>query len=536
MDENGEDSDPEFDVEEFNTDFDRHFHHNISLYEEEIPMEIDRQDSEDTNWIDDQRDVRSDWWLPPFTSTPGPKVAVPDSPIDTFGLYCPDWFLNEIVDCSNQFIQQMRPNVKPIDLTELKKFIGIQLLMGVKRVSVERDHWAKDPLVGTPEIKSALSRNRYMAIKQIIRFYDITTTETNDSLIKVRKLIDHLPNVSKELFQISKEVSIDESLVAFKGRYKDLQYIPSKSAKYGIKFYAVCEPTTGYLIDWRCFADTKDIKTNYSETIVLRLSESAGLQPGQIIFTDRFYTSSGLANELMAQNIGFCGTLQTNRRDSPLDFKKGNNPLNKTNKGPLYKRKGELCCVSWFDKKIVTALSNCFGKGEVTVSRRGKNFTGGTGEIDIPGILEEYIKFMGGVDHFDQKLHYEAYPHRSSMWPQVIWHLFKNVILNNGYTLFKSAYPTSRMTSRQFRLKIARSLIGHSNIVIFTSELSLNCATRGATLIKIPKQKDCEMCKSRGIRKQVTRQCSVCDIPFCNTSNTLEPTCFQAHAKAQIHY
>ena len=42
-------------------------------------------------------------------------------------------------------------------------------------------------------------------------------------------------------------LSIDESLMLWKGRLGWRQYIPSKRARYGIKSYEICDSQSGYI-------------------------------------------------------------------------------------------------------------------------------------------------------------------------------------------------------------------------------------------------------------------------------------------------
>jgi hypothetical protein len=46
---------------------------------------------------------------------------------------------------------------------------------------------------------------------------------------------------------LSKNNCVDETLVATKGHSIMRQYIPSKAAKFGIKFWMLCESATGYM-------------------------------------------------------------------------------------------------------------------------------------------------------------------------------------------------------------------------------------------------------------------------------------------------
>ena len=57
-------------------------------------------------------------------------------------------------------------------MTELRKFIGIQILMGLNRRDDECDHWSSDELLTTDAIRRTMSRDRYHIIKRFLHFCD----------------------------------------------------------------------------------------------------------------------------------------------------------------------------------------------------------------------------------------------------------------------------------------------------------------------------------------------------------------------------
>ena len=42
-------------------------------------------------------------------------------------------------------------------------------------------------------------------------------------------------------------IAIDESLMLYKGRLGWVQYLPLKRARFGIKYYMLCESSSGYV-------------------------------------------------------------------------------------------------------------------------------------------------------------------------------------------------------------------------------------------------------------------------------------------------
>ena len=73
--------------------------------------------------------------------------------------------------------------------------------------------------------------------------------QTPDKLWKMRWFVEYLAERFRTIYTPKTAVSIDESMVKFKGRLSFRQYLPAKPIKWGIKIWALCEPSTGYACD-----------------------------------------------------------------------------------------------------------------------------------------------------------------------------------------------------------------------------------------------------------------------------------------------
>ena len=166
-----------------------------------------------------------------FLDTERIKVAVPPNPkvLDFFQMYLTDEIfevmVNETNRYANQFIE-LNPDKennsyvgmwKEITLVEMKCFIGLVLLMGI---------------IHKPSVFSKImSRNRFQLILKFLHFNDNEDPnydpedENRDRLHKVRPLIESLRNRCAEVYSPGQNLSVDESLVLFKGRLKFKQYI-----------------------------------------------------------------------------------------------------------------------------------------------------------------------------------------------------------------------------------------------------------------------------------------------------------------------
>ena len=118
-------------------------------------------------------------------------------------------------------------------------------------------------------------------------------------------------------------VTVDETLVPFRGRCSFRQYIPSKPAKYGLKFWTLCDAATGYCLRMQAYLG-KDTGNNSAravglgEKVVLQLTEK--LDVGRFVVTDNFFSSMALLQKLKERNLGFIGTMRKCRREIPPEF------------------------------------------------------------------------------------------------------------------------------------------------------------------------------------------------------------------------
>jgi len=90
----------------------------------------------------------------------------------------------------------------------------------------------------------------FCMISRVIRFDDkFTRLERRriDKLASFRNIYEKWMEVIPKLYYPAENVTVDEQLVAFRGRCPFKQYIPSKPAKYGIKIWTLCDSKTSYV-------------------------------------------------------------------------------------------------------------------------------------------------------------------------------------------------------------------------------------------------------------------------------------------------
>ena len=75
-----------------------------------------------------------------------------------------------------------------------------------------------------------------------------------DRLILVRPVMEYLQEKCRTTYTPREHLSLDEGLLKWKGRLNIKTYNPKKPARYGIKFFFLCESKSGYVFDFSIYS------------------------------------------------------------------------------------------------------------------------------------------------------------------------------------------------------------------------------------------------------------------------------------------
>ncbi|KIH44232.1 hypothetical protein ANCDUO_25748, partial [Ancylostoma duodenale] len=198
----------------------------------------DSSSSDDEMWTSDA-EVRDPWV---FSSQSGPSGEVFNcrTPIEFFELYLNDDVLALRVEETNRQGRVKYADYEDTCEEEIKKFIGLCLQMGVVKMPNLRDYWSSRPALGGHSIAGkVMPRKRFEQLLNSLHFADNTQYD-GDRLFKIKSFLRMFNDNCEKTYHPGKEVTIDESLVPFRGRIAFRQYIPSKRHKYGIKLFKLC--------------------------------------------------------------------------------------------------------------------------------------------------------------------------------------------------------------------------------------------------------------------------------------------------------
>ncbi|CAK9809258.1 PiggyBac transposable element-derived protein 4 [Anthophora quadrimaculata] len=144
-----------------------------------------------------------------------------------------------------------------VTVTEMKKFLGLIILMGQTRRDDIYDYWSTLSYIETPTFPKIMSRNRFMQIWRMWYFCnnDLLYDKT-DKLFKIREVLSYVQNKFQTVYTPKQELSLDEGIIPWRGRLSFRTYNPAKVVKYGILVRTVCEATSGYICNFKVYSGT----------------------------------------------------------------------------------------------------------------------------------------------------------------------------------------------------------------------------------------------------------------------------------------
>ena len=115
-------------------------------------------------------------------------------------------------------------------------------MMGINRMPNAELYFDKNPFMGNEGIKQTFTILRYKKLMQYLNVSDRATelprNDPNyDQLAKIRPIIQMAEQTFKDHYLPGQNQTIDEGMVAFKGRLSYMQYMPAKPIKHGIKVW-----------------------------------------------------------------------------------------------------------------------------------------------------------------------------------------------------------------------------------------------------------------------------------------------------------
>ena len=212
-----------------------------------------------------------------------------------------------------------------VTVPEMKAFVAMILLMGIVKLPSYPLYWTAHNLLEFPALKKIMSRDRFLSILQ---FLHISNNEENlprdhlkhNRLNKIQQFSDLIVPLWQEAYYPGRELAIDETLIAFKGRTHFKQYKPNKPHKWGINTWTLAESETGYVYNWSIYEGKQregNTDVGLTHRVVTNLLEPV-YERGHHVYMDNYFTSPALFDELKNHQADAYGTFRTHRRGFPM--------------------------------------------------------------------------------------------------------------------------------------------------------------------------------------------------------------------------
>ena len=193
-----------------------------------------------------------------------------------------------------------------------------------------RSYWSNDWPYQNDNFRSIMSSRRFELILKFLHLNDSRQQPTRgepgyDKLYKVHPLLNLILENFQSMYTPTQCLSINESMVGFKGRLAFLQYMPKKPHKWGMKAWVLTDAANGYVWDWKLYAGKEDNSPSslgLAHRVILDLLDDDRLtNKGYHVYMDNFYTSSALFRDLRDRGFEACGTIRSNGVGIPEDIR-----------------------------------------------------------------------------------------------------------------------------------------------------------------------------------------------------------------------
>jgi hypothetical protein len=497
--------------------------------------------------------------LPPFLGTTGinPEVELPEDGQDSTAFFLSLFVTDQLiaglqkwtnakaryeVSCHEAAGDQgdLPPKLKKwTECTEeeIRKLLGMMLYMGLNPLPRLRMYWSTDPLFYRPYFHQphSLSRNRFQALLSFLRCYDAENMDAADELHKIRPFLEIVQTACSSVYTPECEVSVDETLVMYRGRVAIRQYITSKKAKYGLKMYCLTEASSGYLYKFLIhssaaqhahFADGLDCgQLSMSEKTVVELMRDL-LGHGRHVFCDNWFGSARLAQFLLERRTLLTCTVRKDR-GPPKELQAQPTPT----PGHKFMRKGCILAVKVSDRKTSCAKTVYLLDTKLTAGCAQKTRIGKQGteqHFRQVASVAAYNKGMGGVDRLDAALSPYSSNRRTYKWTHKLLFHFLLVLVHNSFVV-QSKAGGEKTDFLQFIAAAVRSLVettgrGRARAIVQpagvgrVAPVQRHSPKRFLPTATQPRpSKRCRYCKSQGVEKKTVFTCAACpgSPPLC---------------------
>ena len=300
---------------------------------------------------------------------------------------------------------------KGIKREDILAFIGMRIYMGLHKYTKIDLYWS-DSIIYKNYLKDLMPKHYFYLLSKALHFPEkeekddeSTNNSTKDDdkseisfkvdpRQKIQLYLEKLAQNFQKYYALGANITIDESLLQFKGRNSMKFYIPMKPHKWGFKIHLLCDSDTHYLYNMlfdpgKIGKEFLQYDENYtlSENIVLKLLSCLKDNKERNLFCDGWYSSIGLMKKLSKMGYLVTTVLRNNSKELPSKIK-----------------------LSGYDKAYCDGIFVQKYEGKKTILF-ATNY-----EVDKEELRNIYNIKNRGVDTFDQYLEMSSIQRRTKRW------------------------------------------------------------------------------------------------------------------------
>ncbi|XP_065808726.1 piggyBac transposable element-derived protein 4-like [Labrus bergylta] len=400
------------------------------------------------------------------------------TPLDLFQLFFSKKVIETLVRNTNIYGKKKHQGDKkgwvPVTAADMYSFLSLVLYMGIVPLKAMTDYWKGSELFSLPFPASIMPRIRFTAILGSLHMNDPAVEAANDKkrgtseydrLCKIKPLYEQILEACYTFFHPHQHISIDERMVATKGKIALKQYIRNKPTKWGFKLFVLADSECGYTLNFYVYAgkESEPSGKGSSYDTVMRLLKIPFLGKGYKLYVDNFYTSPRLFSDLLQKSVFACGTLRSNVAGYPKKIK--NDIPDRAPRGTIrWIRKGKVLFVKWSDTREVTmctTLHKAYSNDMAKRNTKGADGQWQVKQVPIPGCIKDYNKYMGGVDLSDALIGYYNVLQKTTKWYKKFFYHFVDIATVNAFIIHKEMCKLQKqpeLKQKQFREQLILSL------------------------------------------------------------------------------
>lgn len=462
----------------------------------------------------------------------GPKDSAKElyTPIESFSKFFTPHMLEIIVSHTNSEIRrknchyaEKKFSTSETCVDEIKALLGLLVLTA----AMKNNHLPTNELFDTSlcgeRYKAGMSEVRFCFLLNCLRFDSKETRDERkekDKFAPIREFWDEFIKSCMDSYKPGSYVTIDEQLLAFRGRCPFRMYIPNKPAKYGIKIVMMCDVGTNYMVNAIPYLGSNTQTKNMPLASYFVEELTKNIQgTNRNITMDNWFTSIPLAENLLKNpmNLTIVGTVRKNKREIPPELLE----LRSRSVGTsmyCFDQAKTLLSYKTKPNRCVVLLSTLHEKPSINE------------ESKKPEMIEFYNSTKGAVDTLDQMCNNMSSSRKTRRWPLCVFYGMINICLVNAHVIYvhnkarKSEKPLSR---KKFAIKLSEDLLApwmkkrlvvptlpRSTRTIINGLLKLDMNIQQSEQSDNKKRKICAFCPYN-LRRMTRNYCLVCSRAMC---------------------